>query len=208
MDRKTIAQFGKRRKKKNRKDADDPVPQHGGLPGQRDPDGEDPRAAHAAPAGPGHRVHRPLAGQHALHGDRAHHSRLFADDRRLGHAHRRRRIRYGAQSVARQHDGQLQRSGQQVGPLGQRSHRLRRRRRGHRRPIRLQGHRPADDQPVLRGVDRPRRLRAAHDDRIDHHVPVHGRVRLRTLLRRPILRPLPTGRRLGLRRHVRLGHDR
>ena len=110
--------------------------------------------------------------------------------------------------MARQHDGQLQRSGQQVGPLGQRSHRLRRRRRGHRRPIRLQGHRPADDQPVLRGVDRPRRLRAAHDDRIDHHVPVHGRVRLRTLLRRPILRPLPTGRRLGLRRHVRLGHDR
>lgn len=56
----------------------------GGAGGAGDTVGEDQGADLAEEDHPGHRVHSAAAGQHAVHGDRAHHPRLPAVHRRLG----------------------------------------------------------------------------------------------------------------------------
>ncbi len=102
----------------------------------------------------GDRLRRAPAGQHALHGDRSHHSRL---SRRLGDK------ADGARSR------QLFREQSEPGQSGH----------SDRGAVRLQSHPATHGQPVIRHLHRPRGVRHPADDRAAGHVRLHLHLRVR-----------------------------
>lgn len=148
---------------------------------------EDSGADDAAEADSRHRVSRAAVRQHVVHGHRADYPRLPAIHRRVGRG-RPGRVFRESEATKR-----LAATDDAPPPRPPRS------RLSHRRPVRVESHRSADGESILRRHHRQNRLRHPHDDRADYHVPVHVAVRVRAKLLAAVLREIAARRRLCVR---------